>query len=245
MTHVEKKKEELSGRPEPDASSFDEREREINNESETYIRKSTELKSVIFRLSEKEKDLSEKHRHYKDNIREAESDLALARKLRGDSGIGLQRYVLAVMFSQVIGEANRMLQYVHGGRYHLFRTDDRGSGNKRGLELKVHDNRSPEKEGRSVSLLSGGEKFLVSLALSIGMSTVAQKSGVQIEALFIDEGFGTLDNSSIQDAMDILENVRRSSGMIGIISHVQLLEDAITTKLHVLKRETGSVIVPE
>ena len=118
--------------------------------------------------------------------------MEFAKKLRGDSGIGLQRYVLAILFQQVIGEANRMLGKVHGGRYHLYRSDDKGKGNKRGLELKVYDNRRPDTEGRSVSMLSGGEKFLVSLALSIGMSTVAQKGGVQIEALFIDEGFGTL-----------------------------------------------------
>ena len=93
----------------------------------------------------------------------------------------------------------------------MFRSDDKGAGNKRGLELKVHDNRSPEREGRSVAMLSGGEKFLVSLSLSIGMSTIAQKSGVQIEALFIDEGFGTLDDGSIHDAMDVLDSVCKES----------------------------------
>ena len=135
-----------------------------------------------------------------------------------------------------------MLAKVHGGRYHLYRSDEKGKGNKRGLELKVYDNRSPETNGRGVAMLSGGEKFLVSLALSIGMSTVAQKGGVQIEALFIDEGFGTLDDSSIHDAMEVLESVRRSSGMIGIISHVQLLESNIPTHLEVIKSGEGSRI---
>ena len=94
-------------------------------------------------------------------------------------------------------------------------------------------------------MLSGGEKFLVSLALSIGLSTVAQRGGVQIEALFIDEGFGTLDDSSIHDAMDVLESVRRSSGMIGIISHVQLLESNIPTHLEVVKSGSGSYLQME
>ena len=94
-------------------------------------------------------------------------------------------------------------------------------------------------------MLSGGEKFLVSLALSIGMSTVAQKTGVQIEALFIDEGFGTLDDKSIHDAMEILEKVRRTSGMIGIISHVQLLEATIPVHLEVVKEDNGSRINPD
>lgn len=107
-------------------------------------------------------------------------------------------------------------------------------------------------EGGVVIEVSPGDQFfilickliLVSLSLSIGMSTVAQKTGVQIEALFIDEGFGTLDDSSIHDAMDILESVRRSSGMIGIISHVQLLENNIPTHLEVIKANGGSTIVP-
>ena len=177
--------------------------------------------------------------HFDANYRQAEDDLNFAKKLRGDAGIGLQRYVLAILFNQVIAEANRMLAKVHGGRYHLYRSDEKGKGNKRGLELKVYDNRSPEADGRGVAMLSGGEKFLVSLALSIGMSTVAQKGGVQIEALFIDEGFGTLDDNSIHDAMDVLESVRRSSGMIGIISHVQLLESNIPTHLEVVKSDSG------
>lgn len=232
----------LEGKTEPDESGFEEREQAIKAEADEYSRRDEALRGTIERLSDKLILLEEKWKHYKENIRQAESDLAFARKLRGDTGIGIQRYVLAIMFNQVIGEANRMLENVHGGRYRLFRTDDNSTGRKRGLELKVHDSRAPEKEGRSVSMLSGGEKFLVSLALSIGMSTVAQKTGVQIEALFIDEGFGTLDNSSINDAMNVLDSVRRTSGTIGIISHVQLLEANIPTHLEVIKKDSGSRI---
>jgi DNA repair exonuclease SbcCD ATPase subunit len=240
-----KRKDALAGKNEPDAALFEERQKAITAESNRFIQRDAELRTDVGRLERKRTALSEKWRHYRENIQQAESDLAFARKLRGDTGIGLMRYVLAVMFNQVIGEANRMLENVHGGRYRLFRSDEKGAGNKRGLELKVHDARCPDREGRGVGMLSGGEKFLVSLALSIGMSAVAQKSGVQIEALFIDEGFGTLDESSINDAMNVLDSVRRSSGMIGIISHVQILEDNIPTQLHVIKRESGSTIALE
>ena len=239
---LSKKRLELEGKTEPDGSGFEARENAIRDEENGFIRTDAELQTNIGRLTDKHRLLAGIWTHYKENIRQAESDFAFARKLRGDTGIGLQRYVLAIMFNQVIGEANRMLENVHGGRYRLFRSDDRGAGNKRGLELKVHDSRSPEKEGRSVGMLSGGEKFLVSLALSIGMSTVAQKTGVQIEALFIDEGFGTLDDNSIKDAMNVLDSVRRTSGTIGIISHVQLLEANIPTHLEVEKLESGSRI---
>lgn len=241
-TALEEKQAELQGRMEPDADLFESRQAEIRAESTVFDRRDGELKTEIQRLEKKLSHLAQKDQHYQEHFRQAESDYAFARKLRGDTGIGIQRYVLAVMFNQVIGEANRMLANVHGGRYQLFRSDDKGTGNKRGLELKVHDNRCPEKEGRSVGMLSGGEKFLVSLALSIGMSTVAQKSGVQIETLLIDEGFGTLDDQSIHDAMNVLDSVRKSSGTIGIISHVQLLEANIPTHLEVIKMETGSTI---
>ena len=239
---IENKEEELKDKEEPDSGKFELRQKEIADENRLFVSQSTKLNSSIEHLNKKLKLLSEKNEQYRNNIIQAEEDLAFAKKLRGDTGIGIQRYVLAIMFNQVIAEANRMLEKVHSGRYRLFRTDDKESGNKRGLELKVHDNRSPEKNGRSVSMLSGGEKFLVSLALSIGMSTIAQKSGVQIEALFIDEGFGTLDDSSIQDAMKVLDSVRKSSGMIGIISHVPILEANIPTHLEIIKKDSGSSI---
>ena len=239
---LERKQKELEGRTEPDSTAFDERQLIIDKEKADYIAKKTEFGKETERLKSKYKRLAKLDEEYFANISEAENDLAFARKLRGDTGIGIQRYVLAVMFDQVVGEANRMLTNVHGGRYRLFRSDDKGSGNKRGLELKVYDNRSPESAGRSVNMLSGGEKFLVSLALSIGMSATIQKSGVRMEALFIDEGFGTLDDDSIFDAMRVLDSVKKSSGLIGIISHVQLLEEHINDQIEVVKTDKGSYL---
>ena len=235
--------EALSGKSEPDCTLLDSRQEEILQEERIFSDRNAKLENGIQHLDKQYKDLSERNRKYENEFAEAGNDLKFAKALRGDTGIGLQRYVLAVLFNQVIGEANRMLEKVHGGRYRLFRSDDSGTGaRKKGLELKVYDSRSPDTDGRSVAMLSGGEKFLVSLALSIGMSTVAQRSGVQIEALFIDEGFGTLDDGSIQDAIDVLESIRRNSGMIGIISHVQLLESNIPMHLDVVKTDKGSYI---
>ena len=126
----------------------------------------------------------------------------------------------------------------------MFLSDDRSQGtNKKGLELKVFDNNSEEHDGRFVSTLSGGEKFLCSLALSIGMSTVAQKSGIRIEALFIDEGFGSLDDESINDAMSVLNSIQEANGLVGIISHVQILQDQIPSKLRIVEKDGGSHIV--
>ncbi|MBR5975698.1 MAG: SMC family ATPase [Clostridiales bacterium] len=240
---LEEKAGLLKDKVEPDDSKFEERQNEIDSREKSYHEKSASFKEVINAMKTKENGIASLEKEYQENIQLAEDDLSFARKLRGDTGMGLQRYVLAIMFDQVIGEANRMLSKVHSGRYQLFRTDERGSGNKKGLELKVYDRRSPDdKEGRSVRMLSGGEKFLVSLSLSIGMSTIAQKAGMRIDSLFIDEGFGTLDETSINDAMEILECVRKNSGVIGIISHVKLLEENIATQIEVVKTDKGNYV---
>lgn len=235
--------EELEGKDEKDGSEIIRKTAEINAKIREYTQNVAKLEERISGMKKAKDDVDELYERFNNEIKQAEDDFNFAKSFRGDTGIGIQRYVLAIMFNKVIAEANQMLKNVHGGRYHLFRSDDIVAGSKkRGLNLKVHDNYSPEKEGRNVALLSGGEKFLVSLSLAIGMSSVAQKSGVRIEAMFIDEGFGTLDEKSIDDALDILQSVQKANGVVGIISHVQILEDNINEKLEVIKSSKGSTI---
>ena len=235
---------QLCGKEEPDEDECNKKLNEANRVSEEYLSIRAVLISEIQRLAKKLSDLRKEGEGIEERIHEADEDMVFAKKLRGDSGTGLQRYVLGIMFSSVVAAANKMLEMVHGGRYRLYRSDDRAAGsNKRGLELKVHDSLSDEHEGRSVGTLSGGEKFLASLALSVGMSTVARKNGIKTEALFIDEGFGSLDEDSINDAMNILKSIQKANGMVGIISHVRLLQDQIPTKLIVEETGNGSRIV--
>ena len=236
--------EELGRQKEPDEEACKTELARLEKQQEIYAKETAVLSETIRRLSEKADKLAQAGEGLEEKLLEAEQDLAFAKKLRGDAGTGLQRYVLGILFSSVIAAANRMLSMVHGGRYRLFRSDEKAQGsNKRGLELKVYDKNSEEHEGRFVSTLSGGEKFLASLALSIGMSTIAQKSGIRIEALFIDEGFGSLDEDSITDAMQILGSIQQANGLVGIISHVQLLQERIPTKLRVEETEKGSYII--
>lgn len=164
--------------------------------------------------------------------------------LRGSNGISLQRYVLGVMLTAIAEEANVLLKKVHDGRYQLYRSmEGAGRTRKVGLDLEVFDSYSGER--RSVNSLSGGEKFLVALALSLGLSTVvqAQSGGIHIDALFIDEGFGSLDPSSIENALDVLACVRGGSKLIGIISHVQMLKENIETTIEVRKDRMGSDLI--
>ena len=145
------------------------------------------------------------------------------------------------MLTSVAAEANRLLAKVYSGRYQLYRTDEvAGSSRKSGLELEVYDSHTNAR--RSVTTLSGGEKFLVALSLAIGLSTVvqAQGSGIRLEAMFIDEGFGSLDRESIQDALDILHSIRHTAGVVGIISHVDALAETIPAQLQITKGRRGS-----
>lgn len=168
---------------------------------------------------------------------------AFAEAVAGSKGISLKRYVLGVMLSAVTAEANRMLKNVHGGRYRLYRRAEMNSKAKKlGLGLEVFDSYSGKR--RDVSTLSGGEKFLVSLALSIGLSSTVQtqSGGIRTDAMFIDEGFGTLDSGSVADALDILSGLRRADSVIGIISHIPALRENIHACIEVTKQRTGSSI---
>ena len=178
---------------------------------------------------------------YRKRRQQTDEDLDFANRLRGRSGVGLQRYVLGVMLTSVTAAANELLKNVYGGRYQLYRTDEiAGSGRKGGLELEVFDSQTNAR--RSVTTLSGGEKFLMALSLAIGLSTVvqAQGSGIRLEAMFIDEGFGSLDRESVNDALEVLQGIQRGSGVVGIISHVEYLAEVIPTRLEIVKGRTGS-----
>lgn len=166
-----------------------------------------------------------------------------ADSIAGGKGISLKRYILGITLSSVTEQANRMLANVHGGRYRLYRKDDSNSKAKKlGLGLEVYDSYSGKR--RDVATLSGGEKFLVSLALSIGLSAMAQTQagGIRTEAMFIDEGFGTLDSASVADALDILAGLRNGNSIIGIISHIPALRESIPSCIEVEKGRLGSNI---
>ncbi|MCQ2497467.1 MAG: SMC family ATPase [Lachnospiraceae bacterium] len=236
-------KEELKDKSFVNENEIKETLKAATEKKEVILGQRAKISGEIARLKNKADNLRKEGAGIESAVIEADEDYIFAKKLRGDSGTGIQRYVLGIMFSSVIHAANKMLELVHDGRYRLFRSDDKVQGsNKRGLALKVYDRYSDDSNGRLVNTLSGGEKFLASLALSIGMSTIAQKSGIKIEALFIDEGFGSLDENSIVDAMNILNSIQAANGLVGIISHVQILQDRIPTKLIVDKSEKGSHI---
>ncbi|WP_461214253.1 AAA family ATPase [Lacticaseibacillus sp. GG6-2] len=153
--------------------------------------------------------------------------------------LSLERYVLRAYLQQVLVVANKRLEGLSDGRYQLLLHQDPGSyRNDSGLEIDVYDDQVGET--RSVHTLSGGESFIAALALALALGEVIQQSagGITIDALFIDEGFGSLDSASLDTALEALETIEGQSRMIGIISHVESLQSGVPDQLRV--RPTGA-----
>ncbi|QLL70863.1 AAA family ATPase [Lactobacillus sp. 3B(2020)] len=161
-----------------------------------------------------------------------------------ETKLSLERYVLKSYFSQVLQVANEYLIRLSQQRYEFKLDDQVGHGNGQkwaGLEINVHDNHVGR--DRSARTLSGGESFIASLSLALGLSEVIQRQagGVKIEALFIDEGFGSLDQTALQTALNALLEIQ-GSRMIGVISHVTELKEQIGDQLVVTSQNGRSEV---
>ena len=157
--------------------------------------------------------------------------------------ISLQRFVLGVLLDDVLIEASQRLIKMSKGRYRLLRNNDRAKGNRAsGLELLIEDNYTGIT--RSAATLSGGESFLAALALALGLSDVVQAyaGGIQLDALFIDEGFGSLDQEALDLAIDTLMELQSSGKMIGIISHVTELKAQMALQVEIISSPNGSTL---
>lgn len=155
--------------------------------------------------------------------------------------ITFERFVLAAFLDDILAEANVRLNKMTSGRYRLLRKTDRSKGNvQSGLELLVLDSYTGQE--RHVKTLSGGESFKAALSLALGLADVVQNyaGGVSLETMFIDEGFGTLDPESLDQAIEALIDIQSSGRLVGIISHVPELKERIDARLEVISTQTGS-----
>ncbi len=157
--------------------------------------------------------------------------------------ISFERYVQAVYFEQVLKMANQRLQKMTNNRFELIRSAESGDARvTAGLDIDVHDNYTGKT--RTVKSLSGGESFKASLSLALGLSDIIQSyaGGVEIDTLFIDEGFGALDTESLDQAIQTLMNLSEGNRLIGIISHVSELKERIDKQVLIKKSQSGSKI---
>ena len=169
---------------------------------------------------------------------------ALAKGTDGHRRVALTTYVLRYWFGQVVAAANVRLGAMSSGRYELRRTDEgKNKRDRSGLTLAVIDRHTGEE--RSPASLSGGETFYTSLALALGLADVvrAQAGGVDLDTLFIDEGFGSLDADTLDQVMGVIDELRDRGRVIGIVSHLTDLKDRVPERLEVRRLPDGSSAV--
>ncbi|MDQ0633452.1 exonuclease SbcC [Arthrobacter pascens] len=171
--------------------------------------------------------------------------LADAAAGRGENSyrMSLNSYVLAARLEQVALAASERLVAMSDGRYLLQHSDAKAArGAKSGLGLEVVDQWTGHR--RDTSTLSGGESFMASLSLALGLADVVQQEsgGIQIDTLFVDEGFGSLDEQSLEQVMDALEGLRDGGRVVGLVSHVGEMKQRIGTQLQVVKGRNGSTL---
>ena len=156
-------------------------------------------------------------------------------------GMSLQRFVLAALLDEVLDAASRRLSLMSRGRYFLRRAQDRRDRRRvAGLDLLVYDDHHGTE--RPVHTLSGGESFLASLALALGLAEVVQAraGGIQLDTIFIDEGFGSLDAEALDLAMQALADLIDGGRMVGVISHVEELKERMDARLEIIPGRDGS-----
>ncbi|TAM88691.1 MAG: hypothetical protein EPN43_07975 [Jatrophihabitans sp.] len=180
----------------------------------------------------------------REHERDTEPLVYLAKVAKGVSGgrrVALTTFVLRYWFEQVVTAANLRLAAICGGRYELVRVDQGArAGERAGLTLEVLDRYTGRR--RSARSLSGGETFYTSLALALGLADVvrAEAGGVDLDTLFIDEGFGSLDAATLEEVLAVIDELRGHGRVVGIVSHVADLKDRIPERLEVRRRADGS-----
>ena len=234
--------EELKGKDRVDLSVLEEMMAELDRRKAEITK---DRATLMANLEQNEMILNSVTKKYQ-TIQKREQEYAIVGELdslaNGRSGgkMSFETYVLSSYFDEVLAAANARLQKMTSRRYYLLRREEVKGVGRKGLDLDVYDSHTCN--NRPVNTLSGGESFKASLALALGLSdTVQQNSGgIQLDTMFIDEGFGTLDSESLDQAIDILMELQDHGRLIGVISHVNELKERIPAKLVVETDGAGS-----
>ncbi|PNZ12212.1 SMC family ATPase [Staphylococcus coagulans] len=202
------------------------------------------LNEFAFQVDQNKKTIQRIEReiaHLKQTVSAQIELFQLAEILNGknEHNLTLENYVLMHFLEQILVKANQRLLSMTGQRYELIRNEKKGRGFS-GLEIEVFDYYS--NQSRHITSLSGGETFQASLALALGLCEVVQneQGGIALDAMFIDEGFGTLDQETLETALDTLIQLQSSGRLVGIISHVTELKNRIPVILDVVSKNYQS-----
>lgn len=228
-----------------DITTIDEEIRSIQNNKKELESKLRELHAIIVGNKTILKNVENLNIEFKEIEEEYKVVGELADLANGKKApyISFERYILASYFEDIIEAANIRLEKMTGDRFSLIRKTSKSKGaGQKGLELEIYDNYTDS--SRDVSSLSGGESFKASLSLALGLSDIVQSNagGVSLDTMFVDEGFGTLDPQSLDNAIDSLLELQRGGRLVGIISHVEELKERIDAKLEVTSTSKGSKV---
>ena len=228
-----------------DITTIDEEIRSIQNNKKELESKLRELHAIIVGNKTVLKNVENLNIEFKEIEEEYKVVGELADLANGKKApyISFERYILASYFEDIIEAANIRLEKMTGDRFSLIRKTSKSKGaGQKGLELEIYDNYTDS--SRDVSSLSGGESFKASLSLALGLSDIVQSNagGVSLDTMFVDEGFGTLDPQSLDNAIDSLLELQRGGRLVGIISHVEELKERIDAKLEVTSTSKGSKV---
>jgi len=230
-----------------DVSAFEEKQKLLKEENQK-LKESHRI--LITRLSNNNRILKEIESKQKDML-DIESKYQCLQNLsdtangdlKGKQKLAFEQYVQAAYFNQIIAEANKRLLKMTNERFELVRKEEPGNlRSQTGLDLDVKDNFTGKV--RSIKTLSGGESFKASLAMALGLSDMIQRfaGGIQQDTMFVDEGFGSLDSESLEQAIEVLYSLTTGNRLVGIISHVSELRERIDKKIVVMKDVSGSSI---
>jgi len=240
-------KEETKGEAYVDIGIYQEKKTELVREKKT----SEDRRLTIYSRLQTNKRIQSKIESKQNEMKEIEQKYLALRNLSdtangdlsGKQKLAFEQYVQATYFNQIITEANKRFSYMTAGRFELIRKMEAGNlRSQTGLDLDVIDNYTGK--SRSVKTLSGGESFKASLAMALGLSDMIQRfaGGIQLDTIFVDEGFGALDSESLDQAISVLSALTSGNRTVGIISHVGELKERIDKKLVVKKSVNGSEI---
>jgi len=242
---LEQQKQQLADQQQPNMEQLQSHRTEISMASTQALEFWKGIDNRHQQLTDVQKKLKKAHESNQALEDEYKIYGTLSDVANGQTGnkISLQRFVLSVLLDDVLIEASHRLTVMSKGRYLLVRKEERAKGNKAsGLELEVED--AYTGKTRSVATLSGGESFMAALSLALGLSDVVQAyaGGIKLDTLFIDEGFGSLDQESLDLAIKTLIDLQSNGRMIGIISHVSELREQMALRVDVHSSPEGSKI---
>ncbi len=241
---LEELKQLVENKEKCDLSLYEENINNMNQDIEALRVDVIKLESSINNLDDQIKEIIDSYNLMKDKIIAKNrlkklSDLANGQYL---SKITFEQYILSIYFEDVIDEANILLKDMSKNRFQLIRRKTLTGRGYQGLEIDLFDSNTTSI--RSVDTFSGGESFLASLSLALGLSNVIRRNSslLSIDTLFIDEGFGSLDMDKLDNAYNILCGLRKNDRVIGIISHISELKNRIENQIVVKKTDLGSSI---